>query len=128
MKKLLALFAATIFAIPALAGEYPDISIAELKTAIANKSVTVIDVNGADSYKKGHIPSAIDYSKAKSDLASNLPKEKDGLIVAYCGGPTCSAYIKAANQAKELGYTNIKHLSAGMSGWYQAGEKTEKAK
>ena len=126
MKKFFALLAATMFAIPAFAGEYPDISIAELKTAMANKSVAIIDVNGTNTYKNGHIPSAVDYATVKEDLASVLPKEKDGLVVAYCGSPTCSAYIKAANKAKELGYTNVKHLSAGLTGWMQAGEKTEK--
>ena len=28
------------------------------------------------------------------------------------------------NLLKELGYTNVKHLSAGISGWKSAGEKT----
>lgn len=126
MKKAFALLAAVFFALPAFAGEYPDISITELKSAIAEKKVTVIDVNGGDSYKNGHIPSAIDYSTEGKDLASKLPAEKDALIVAYCGGPSCGAYVKAANEAKKLGYTNVKHLSAGISGWLQAGEKTEK--
>lgn len=35
------------------------------------------------------------------------------------------AYQTAARAAKDLGYTNVKHLSAGISGWRQAGEKTE---
>ena len=30
-------------------------------------------------------------------------------------------------RAEKLGYKNIKHLSAGISGWVAAGEKTEKA-
>jgi len=126
MKKALVFLAAALFAIPAFSAEYPDISIAELKTAIAEKKVTVIDVNGSDSYEKGHVPTAIDFSSSKDKLATALPAEKDALIVAYCGGPSCSAYTKAAKAAKELGYTNVKHLSAGISGWMQAGEKTEK--
>jgi rhodanese-related sulfurtransferase len=36
------------------------------------------------------------------------------------------AYKSAATKAEELGYTNVKHLSAGISGWKEAGEKTEK--
>jgi rhodanese-related sulfurtransferase len=126
MKKAFAFLAAAFLAIPAFAGEYPDISIAELKTAIAEKKVAVIDVNGADSYAKGHVPTAIDYSSEAKDLASKLPADKGALVVAYCGGPSCSAYTKAANAAKALGYTNVKHLSAGISGWMQAGEATEK--
>lgn len=126
MKKLIALLAAAFVAAPVLAAEFPDISIGELKTAIAEKKVTVIDVNGAASYEKGHVPTAISYAAVSKDLASKLPSDKNALIVAYCGGPSCNAYQKAAKAAKELGYTNVKHLSAGISGWLQAGEATEK--
>ncbi len=127
MKKLLTtLCALAVSAVTTFAGEYPDISITELKEAIAAKKVVVIDVNGDTSYKNGHVPTAINFAAAKDSLASSLPKEKDALVVAYCGGPSCNAYTRAANAAKELGYTNVKHLSAGISGWMQAGEKTEK--
>jgi rhodanese-related sulfurtransferase len=59
-------------------------------------------------------------------LASVLPKDKHALIVAYCGNPRCPAYRAAATAAKKLGYKNIKHLTAGIQGWKEAGEKTEK--
>ena len=127
MKKFLALAAAAVVAVSAYAGEFPDISITELKTVIANKKATIIDVNGSDSYKSGHIPGAIDFTATK-DLAAVLPKDKNALIVAYCGGPKCSAYKQAATAAEKLGYKNVKHLSAGISGWKDAGEKTEAAK
>ena len=124
-------FLTTILAIAAapvmlFAGEFPDISIAELKKAIADKKVVVIDVNGGESYKSGHIPTAVNYSEAQNNLGAVLPKEKDALVVAYCGGPSCNAYTRAANAATKLGYTNVKHLSAGISGWLQAKELTEK--
>lgn len=125
MKKLLALVLSLV-ASSVMAAEFPDISIADLKKAIADKKVTVIDVNGAASYAKGHVPGAINFAEAKADLASKLPADKGALVVAYCGGPSCSAYKAAANKAAELGYTNVKHLSAGISGWLQAGEATEK--
>ena len=127
MKKLLTtLCALSLSTVALFAGEYPDISIAELKKAIAEKKVTVIDVNGTSSYKAGHVPTAVDFVAVKADLASVLPKEKDALVVAYCGSPQCSAYTAAANAAAKLGYTNVKHLSAGISGWLQAKEPTEK--
>ncbi len=128
MKKVFASICAVLVASTALifAGDYPDISIAELKKAISEKKVTVIDVNGATSYKNGHVPTALDFADVKDSLASKLPADKGALVVAYCGGPSCNAYTRAANAAKELGYTNVKHLSAGISGWLQAGEATEK--
>jgi len=125
MKKLIALVVA-LAATAGFAAEFPDISIADLKQAIAEKKVTVIDVNGAASYKAGHVPTAIDFATQGNSLASLLPADKNALVVAYCGGPACSAYKAAANAADKLGYTNVKHLSAGISGWKAAKEALEK--
>ncbi|MES2598846.1 MAG: rhodanese-like domain-containing protein [Verrucomicrobiota bacterium] len=125
MKKLLAL-ALALVASAGFAAEFPDISISDLKTAIAEKKVVVIDVNGADSYAAGHVPGAIDFSAKADSLASALPADKGALVVAYCGGPSCNAYQAAAKKATALGYTNVKHLSAGISGWKKAGETLEK--
>ena len=127
MKRLLCLMAAVLFAgLVAHAGEYPDISIKDLKHAITAKKVILIDANGSDSWQSGHIPGAIDFEASSEKLAKVLPADKDALIVAYCGGPKCMAYKAAAKAAEKLGYTNVKHLSAGISGWKEAGEKTEK--
>ena len=112
----------------AYAGDFPDISVAELKDAIKAQKVTLIDVNGKDSWAEGHIPGAIEFGASKGKLAKLLPKDKDALVVAYCGGPSCGAYAAAAKAAKALGYTNVKHLAAGISGWKQAGEATEQGK
>jgi rhodanese-related sulfurtransferase len=126
MKKLLTLLAAVFCAASVQAGEFPDISVAELQTAIKEKKVTVLDVNGSDSFKNGRIPGAIDFRANKAEIAKQLPSDKSALVVAYCGGPTCNAYSAAAKAAKELGYTNVKHLSAGISGWKSAGAPLEK--
>jgi len=127
MKKLLAtLCALALSSVGLFAGDYPDISIAELKKAIADKNVVVIDVNGTDSYKSGHVPTALNFADIKDNLNASLPKDKDALVVAYCGGPACHAYTAAAEAATKLGYTNVKHLSAGISGWLKAKEQTEK--
>ena len=106
---------------------YGDISVEDLKKAIDEGSVTVIDVNGTDTYAEGHIPGAIDFEANADKLEEKLPKEKDALIVAYCGGPQCNAYKAAAKKAVAMGYTNVKHLSAGISGWKNAGHEVEKA-
>jgi rhodanese-related sulfurtransferase len=126
MKKLLILLAVVFGAVAVHAGEYPDISINELKSAIAEKKVTLLDANGSDSYTSGHIPGAIDFQATKAQLAAKLPSDKGALVVAYCANPACGAYAAAAKAAKELGYTNIKHLSAGIMGWKDAGAPLEK--
>ncbi|RYD30891.1 MAG: rhodanese-like domain-containing protein [Verrucomicrobiaceae bacterium] len=128
MKKLLTALLTLMCASSLFAGEFKDISIADLKKAIADKKVTVIDVNGTDSWKSGHVPTAIDFEANEAKLATLLPKEKDALVVAYCGGPSCGAYKAAAKKAEELGYTNVKHMAAGISGWKEAKEKLEAGK
>ena len=86
----------------------------------------IIDVNGSESFAKGRVPGALNYDSIKDNLISALPKDKNTPIVAYCGGPKCKAYQAAANAAQKLGYKNIKHMSAGISGWKDAGQKLEK--
>ncbi len=105
--------------------QFADIRHSELKQAIAQKKITLVDVNGSESYNKGHIPGAIDYIATEDQFASKLPKDKNALVVAYCGNERCQAYRQAAAKAKELGYTNVKHYSKGIAGWKSAGEKTE---
>lgn len=126
MKKLFTFCAAALLAGSVYAAHYPDITIDELKSAMASKSVTLLDANGTDSYKEGHIPGAVNFESAKAHLAKVLPKDKNTLVVAYCAGPQCQAYQSAAKAAEKLGYKNIKHLKAGISGWHDAGEKMEK--
>lgn len=126
MKKLLALALSLFAATSMMAAEYPDISIDDLKKAISEGKVAVIDVNGSASYANGRVPTAIDFAAEKENLAAKLPADKSTLVVAYCGGPSCSAYKAAAKKAEALGYTNVKHLSAGISGWKKAGENLEK--
>ncbi len=126
MRTLTATLCALILSsLAAFAGDkFPDITHDQLKQAIAEKKVVIIDVNGTDSYKAGHIPGAIDFEKAEAKLAEQLPKDKGALIVAYCGNEQCPAYAFAAEKAKELGYTNVKHYAPGIAGWKKV-EKTE---
>jgi rhodanese-related sulfurtransferase len=127
MKKWGVFVAALLLAGVAVAAEYADISIADLKAALANKTVTLLDANGTAAWQAGHIPGAIDFAAHKARLGELLPKDKSALIVAYCGGPKCMAYKAAAAAAVKLGYTNVKHLSAGIRGWKQASEAVEKS-
>jgi len=126
MKKFLPLLVTALLALNAFAGSFQDISLADLKAAIAAKKVTLLDVNGPATYAAGHIPGAIDYTAHMSDLATVLPPDKSTLIVAYCGNEHCGAYARAADAAQKLGYTNVQHFKPGIAGWKAAGEATQK--
>jgi rhodanese-related sulfurtransferase len=127
MKRFMALVVASLTAATVWAAEFPEISIEDLDKAVTARKATVIDVNGTESWKRGHVPGAIDFASNKGKLADLLPKDKNALVVAYCGGPKCGAYQAAAKAARELGYTNVKHLKAGISGWKEAGRKIDPA-
>jgi rhodanese-related sulfurtransferase len=124
---VIAVLAALTFTACTSTRSVPDISMAELQSAMKQGKVVLIDANGSEIYSAGHIPGAIDLEAAGSNLASKLPSDKSTLIVAYCGGPKCLAYEKAANAVKDLGYTNVKHFSRGISGWKEAGGRVETA-
>lgn len=113
-------------ALAASSQKVPAISHADLQAAINSKAVTLLDVNGSDSFKEGRIPGAIDFIAQKAKLASLLPKDKRALVVAYCGNEYCTAYLAAATAAMELGYTNVKHYAPGIDGWKDSGAKVEK--
>jgi rhodanese-related sulfurtransferase len=104
----------------------PEIDLTELKGLVDKQAVFVIDANGDSSFKSGRIPGAIHFSKYENKLETVLPKDKSALIVAYCGGPKCTAWEDAAKEAKAKGYSNIKHLRAGIKGWSEAKYPTEK--
>jgi rhodanese-related sulfurtransferase len=104
----------------------PEVSLDELKKFIDSKGATILDANSEVTFDKGHIPGAVNYSKNSKNLAAILPKDKSAVVVAYCGGPLCSAWEDAAKAAKELGYTNVKHFKGGIKGWTDAGQKVEK--
>lgn len=126
MKKFTPLLALMLISGFAFAGQTEDISVEDLEKHIEAGSVTLIDVNGSSTYKKGHIPGAIDFYSAEKELGKHLPNDKDALIVAYCGSPRCMAYKSGVKAAEKLGYTNVKHLSAGISGWKAAEKEVAK--
>lgn len=110
------------------ADAFPSISTAELNKAISEKKVVLIDVNGTQSWRNGHIPGALNFDAVEPKLAEKLPADKNTLVVAYCGNEMCQAYRAGAQAAKALGYTNVKHYSKGIQGWLAENQAVEKAK
>lgn len=66
----------------------------EIKAIIEDGQVfTLIDARPTKRYNAGHMPGAVsisvaDYKDNKKKVASLLPKDKNQLLVFYCGGPT----------------------------------------
>ena len=119
-------FALTVATWTALAGDFPTITLAELKQAVAEKRVALIDVNGTLVWDQGHIPGAIGFLNDQERLAEKLPADKGALVVAYCLDEGCAAYRAGAKAARRLGYTDVRHFPGGITAWKNAGERTEK--
>jgi rhodanese-related sulfurtransferase len=125
MKKYLTLIATAVFATSVFAGEFADLSVTDVKALADAKTAVIIDANSPESYQAGHVPGALSFAVIHDKLAASLPADKSTLIVAYCGNPKCGAYLRAAKAAQKLGYTNIKHMPAGIAGWKEAKLPTE---
>jgi rhodanese-related sulfurtransferase len=89
-----------------------------------SKPVSVIDVNSPQSWTKAHVPGARNLDPtAYQD--TDLPADKNAALVFYCSNPLCRKAPNAARRAKKMGYSNVKVMSAGISGWLNAKLPTE---
>ncbi len=102
------------------------ISPADMHTLIkGNSDFLLIDSRPAKRYSASHLPGAISLPVCETqELLQNLPKDKDKLLIFYCGGPTCGMSPKSAGQADKAGYKNIRIMLAGESAWIKAGFPT----
>jgi rhodanese-related sulfurtransferase len=100
------------------------ISPGDLKQLLQKQGVTVVDVNSPQSWAEAHVPGAVNLDPANY-VASDLPEDKNASLVFYCSNPFCRKAPNAAKRAKQMGYSNVKVMAAGMSGWLSAKLPTE---
>ena len=94
----------------------------ELKRAIDNGEVVVIDVRAAEDYHKEHIPGAISLPKDKWEQPEGLRRDKTNVL--YCYSQVCHLAATAAIGLAEDGYP-VKELEGGFEGWKQQDLPTE---
>lgn len=83
------------------------------------EDVMIIDARPyKPKYVKGHIPGAVSIPFSEFDKKTDLlPKDKDTLLIYYCGGLKCKLSHKSAKKAEALGYTNVKVFAKGFPEW-----------
>lgn len=121
-------------------GGYKVITTEELKAWIdQKKAMLIVDTMPLeDSYKKNHIPGAVQMEfpipemtqiddKQKADLEKLLGPDKNRLIIFYCGFPKCTRSHNAAMWAIKLGYTNVYRHPGGIKAWMEADYPVEKS-
>jgi len=122
-------------------GGYQVVTTPDLKAWIgAQKDLLIVDTMPfADSYKKNHIPGAVNFEfpipeatdmddKKKADFEKLLGPDKDKQLVFYCGFVKCTRSHNGAMWAKKLGYTNVYRHPGGIKAWLEAGYPVKQAK
>ena len=100
------------------------ISPSGLHELMRKQPVTVVDVNSPQSWMNTRVPGALNLDPAGYN-ASDLPPGKESSLVFYCSNPLCRKAPNAARRAEKMGYSNVKVMSAGISGWLAAKLPTE---
>ena len=122
-------------------GGYMVVTTPELKAWVdQKKDMLIVDTMPyEDSYKKQHIPGAVNFvlpipemttmdEKTKADFEKLLGPDKNRTIVFYCGFTTCTRSHNGAMWAVKLGYKNVYRQPGGIKAWDEADYPVEKAK
>lgn len=120
-------------------GGYDLVATDELKTWLdEGRDMLIVDTMPyADSYKKAHVPGAVQFlfpipdmndwdssataGKSRQDFEQLLGPDKDKTIVIYCGFVKCTRSHNGAVWARKLGYRNVFRYPGGIFAWKGAG-------
>lgn len=126
-------------------GGYDVVATEELKNWIdSGKDMLIVDTMPyEDSYKKQHVPGAVQFlfpipdmkewdtqktaGKSIADFQDLLGDDKDKTIVIYCGFVKCTRSHNGAAWAVRRGYQNVYRYPGGIFAWKGAGFPIEKA-
>ncbi len=107
------------------------VNTATMMALVSSKTKMVILDARAGKWDDGkRIPGAkqLAHDASKSAIKKAVGKNKEMLIITYCGGPQCPLSNKLAERLNKMGYTNVIEYPEGMPGWLEAGGKVEKVK
>lgn len=98
----------------------------ELRKAIADGSVTVVDALPESYYTTAHLPGALNL--VEDDVAARateLLPDRAAAIVTYCSNLTCGNSQAVAGALERLGYSNVRKYREGIQDWSEAGLPVE---
>jgi rhodanese-related sulfurtransferase len=98
----------------------------ELKSAIDEGGVTVVDALPESYFDQQHLPGAVNlFVDDARDRAAEVLPHKDAAIVAYCSNDACPNSEGVARVLTSLGYSNVRKYREGIQDWVEAGLPTE---
>lgn len=96
----------------------PQLTAAEAKVLIETGQALVLDVRGADEYRAGHIPGAINLHAGR--VMKHLDKvPRDRRVIVHCQSGDRSSTAISALLAQ--GYRNVVNLTGGFTAWSEYG-------
>lgn len=105
-----------------------EISTAQLRQILADRSATVIDARPRAEFDAGHIPDARVLDAPPGDpvaaVARLVTGNKAAPLVIYCNGPHCQASRRLADQLAAAGFTAVRRYQLGMPVWRALGGPT----
>ncbi len=125
-------------------GGYDVVGTLELKQWIDDgRDMVIVDTMPLDaSYKKNHVPGAVQFlfpiadmvawdsgetdGRTPADYEALLGADKNRTIVVYCGFVKCTRSHNGAAWAVKLGYKNVYRHPGGIFAWKGAGFPVEK--
>jgi len=125
-------------------GSYDVVTTKELKKWIdSGKDMVIVDTMPfEDSYKKNHVPGAVQFlfpipdmkqwdtketdGKTQEDFIKLLGSDKSKIIVIYCGFVKCTRSHNGAAWAVKLGYKKVYRHPGGIFAWKGAKYSVEK--
>ncbi len=125
-------------------GGYDLVTTEELKQWMdSGKAMVIVDTMPYEaSYKKNHVPGALQFlfpipdmnawdtketdGKTQEDFIQMLGSDKEKTIVIYCGFVKCTRSHNGAAWAVNLGYKNVYRYSGGVFAWKGAKYPLEK--
>ncbi|SMC56438.1 Rhodanese-related sulfurtransferase [Desulfocicer vacuolatum DSM 3385] len=124
-------------------GNYDVVTTEELKKWMdEGKDMLIVDTMPYEaSYKKNHVPGAVQFlfpipdmdqwdsketdGKSQADYVNLLGKNKDKILVIYCGFVKCTRSHNGAAWASKLGYKHVYRYTGGIFAWKGAGFSVE---
>ena len=109
----------------------PEMSTAELRAALTEPSVIVLDARPYEEYAVSHIPGARAvppkagttpalYVGDAAEVAKSIPDKTQPLIL-YCNGLFCGRSERLEDDLTQLGYRNVRRYQLGAPGWRALG-------
>ena len=98
---------------------YGDVTVQEARSLIEDKpDLVILDVRTVSEYEDGHIEGAVNIPVQELSARLDELSNEDELLV-YCRIGNRSA--QAVDILQDVGFTEIYHMDAGITGWIEAG-------